>query len=260
MMRRFTSAPKPAARVRSYSSVRSWPSLAQAEAHAVIAREIRRGLGRRDDVIGRQPIFRVRQRHVHDLGAGVAQPVQPLLPQPLDLGRHAVGAVFARHADAQPPHAASAGGGIIRHRHDRRWCCPSGRSPAMLRQQDRAILHGARERPGLVQRRGERHHAPAAAAAIGRLDARQCRRTPPAGGSSRRYRCPWRPCAIRAATAAADPPDEPPGTSTRIAVAAPLPRIFHRAERRCHVGRAHRELVQIGLAQEHRAVAQQVAR
>ena len=37
--------------------------LAQAEAHAVIAREIRRRLGRRDDVVGRQRILGVRQRH-----------------------------------------------------------------------------------------------------------------------------------------------------------------------------------------------------
>ena len=60
--------------------------LAQAVAHAVIAREIGRGLRRRDDVIGRQRIARVRQRDLDDLGAGVAQPGDALLPQRIDLG------------------------------------------------------------------------------------------------------------------------------------------------------------------------------
>ena len=41
-------------------------------------------------------------------------------------------------------------------------------------------------------------------------------------------------------------------------VLAPLPRVFDGAVGRGHVGRAHRELVHVGLAQEHRAVAQQV--
>ena len=67
---------------------------AQAVADAVIAGEVGRGLGRRDDVVGRQRVFGVRQRDVDDLGAGVLQPGLALLPQRLDLGRHAVDAVF----------------------------------------------------------------------------------------------------------------------------------------------------------------------
>ena len=47
---------------------------AQAVADAVVAGEVRGGLGRRHDVVGRQRIFRVRQRDVDDLGPGRAQP------------------------------------------------------------------------------------------------------------------------------------------------------------------------------------------
>ena len=72
---------------------------AQAVADAVIAREVGRRLGRRDDVVGRQRVFGVRQRDVDDLGAGVLQPGDALLPERLDLLRHAVDAVFLRDAD-----------------------------------------------------------------------------------------------------------------------------------------------------------------
>ena len=76
---------------------------AQAVAHAVIAGEVGRGLGRRDDVVGRQRVFRVRQRDVDDLGAGILQPGDALLPERLDLGRHAVDAVFLRECRSSCP-------------------------------------------------------------------------------------------------------------------------------------------------------------
>ena len=47
---------------------------AQPVAHAVIAREVGRGFGRRHDVVGRQRVFGVRQRDVDHLGAGILQP------------------------------------------------------------------------------------------------------------------------------------------------------------------------------------------
>ena len=48
-----------------------------------------------------------------------------------------------------------------------------------------------------------------------------------------------------AATAAAEPPDEPPGTRSEV------PRVGGRPERRVLGRRAHRELVHVGLAQDH---------
>ena len=51
------------------------------------------------------------------------------------------------------------------------------------------------------------------------------------------------------ATAAADPPELPPGTRAEI------PRIAHRPEVRGFAGRAHGKLVHIGLAENDRAGA-----
>ena len=45
--------------------------IAQAEADAVIARQIGRCFGWRDDIIGRQSIFGVRQADIDDFRAGV---------------------------------------------------------------------------------------------------------------------------------------------------------------------------------------------
>ena len=53
--------------------------------------------------------------------------------------------------------------------------------------------------------------------------------------------------ARRAATAAAEPPEEPPGTR------AGIPGVADRAEETRLVRRAHRELVHVGLAEQHRA-------
>ena len=66
---------------------------------------------------------------------------------------------------------------------------------------------------------------------------------------------PVAPIANPADTAAADPPEDPPGTSAlpggdQGLVTGPKALLI--------VGGAHGELVQIGLAQEHCAVAQQV--
>ena len=101
---------------------------AQAVADAVVAGEVGRGLGRGDDVIGRQRIFGVRQRDLDDLGAGVAQPVDALLPDRVDLGRDAVDPIFLRDAD---PLAAHVGGEVrlpVRAPAGRARSNPSGRS------------------------------------------------------------------------------------------------------------------------------------
>src|SRR3546814_18481157 len=77
---------------------------AHAVAHAIIAREVRGGLGRRDDVVGRQRVFRVGQRDLADLRARGLQPFDALPPQFLHLRRHAGGLLFLTAADAHAPH------------------------------------------------------------------------------------------------------------------------------------------------------------
>ena len=69
MMRRLTSAPKPAARVLVYIAEQVVGLDAQAVAHAVEAREVGRRLGGGDHVVGGQRVRRVRQRARLDLGA-----------------------------------------------------------------------------------------------------------------------------------------------------------------------------------------------
>ena len=101
---------------------------AAAVAHAVVAREVRRRLGRRDHVIGGQRVFGVRQRDVDDLGARVAQHRRAVGPELLDLGGHAVHAVFARDADHLAPDVAGQRGLEIGHGQVGGWSNPSGRA------------------------------------------------------------------------------------------------------------------------------------
>ena len=69
--------------------------------------------------------------------------------------------------------------------------------------------------PDLVERGGEGDDAVARDAAVGGLHARRRRRTRPAAGSSRRCRCRASRGTCRAATAAALPPELPPGVRAR---------------------------------------------
>ena len=56
-----------------------------------------------------------------------------------------------------------------------------------------------------------------------------------------------------AATAAAEPPDEPPGTRGRLSPGGSTPRVLDRPVIARRARRAHRELVEIGLAEHDRA-------
>ncbi len=120
-------------------------------------------------------------------------------------------------------------------------------------QQDRAIAHCAGERPGLVERRGVRDDAPAGASPISRLYAHGAGEGGGltdraagigAGGAEAEMRGHRR---RRAAGRAA-------GHQLGIGVGAP-PWRHRRPETRRLVRRAHGELVIVGLAQHHGAVA-----
>ena len=102
MMRRFGSSPKPASRVRS--TISSYVSAvgSQAVAHAVVAREVRRGLGRRDEVVAGEPVLDgARQLALVDLGAELRGEVDRAPHGVGDARLDALGLVhLARHADA----------------------------------------------------------------------------------------------------------------------------------------------------------------
>ena len=114
-------------------------------------------------------------------------------------------------------------------------------------QQRRGVAGVAGERPDLVEAAREGHDPVPADAAVGRLQARRRRTGPPAGGSSRRCRCRCPAARGRPRRPPRSRRDEPPGTRSRshgLAV-GPNARVLGR--------RAHRELVHVGLAQDHGA-------
>ena len=145
--------------------------LAQAEAHAVIAREIGRGLGRRDDVIGRQARISCaaarrrrspRRRRAATPGpAATSVSISPGMPST----RYSRGTPIRRPLTPRAQAAAKSGTG-------RSALVESfGSCPAIEPSRIAQSSHGARERARVIERRRERHHAPARATAIGRLHA-----------------------------------------------------------------------------------------
>ena len=142
---------------------------AVAKAHTVIARKVRRGLGGRDDVIGGQGVFRMRQRDVDDLGARVFHHGDAVGPQLFNLLGHAIHAVLARDADLLA--ADVPGQRCLEVRHGQIGAgAVLGVMAAHGFQHDGSVAHCLGHRPSLVERGGEGHDAPAGAAAIGRLD------------------------------------------------------------------------------------------
>src|SRR5262249_25750030 len=139
------------------------------------------------------------------------QPGTTLLPDFIDFGRHAVEPVLLRDADAQTLHRFANGAFVIRHRNINTGCV--FRIVTRHRAQEyRRIAHAPRERARLIERGCESNGSPARAAPVGRLDA-------DSAGERRRLAdrapvsVPVAPRQSCAATAAAEPPDEPPGVS-----------------------------------------------
>ena len=212
---------------------------------------------------------RVGQAHVDDVGARVAQPLGALRPQGLDLGVHAVEAVFLRNADRQALDRASDGGFVVGNR--------LGGARRVLRvgaghraQHDRRVAHGAGERSGLIERGGESHHAPARASPVGRLDADDAgeggRLADRAAGVAR-GRGQAKVCGDRGGRAARRAARRQQAAFAWVGerrarlFAAPVRRQPGRSDRAVKGGlvrRAHGELVHVELAEHHRPVAPQV--
>ena len=241
MMRRLTSAPKPSWRVRVYMSSRSVGVLgAQPVAHAVEAREVRGGLGRREHVVGRERVRRVRQVHLarsrrrarsaRASAAWKASSTPASIPSP----------VSSSGTPRRTPSRRSALGSAI----------SSGKLRARSRRRRRgrpcgasisaASAHVARQRPGLVERGGEGDHPVARDGAVGRFQ--------PDDPAQRRG------LADRAAGVGAERPRREPGGDRGGAAAGgaaghalAVPRVAHRPEGGVLVRGAHRELVLVGL-------------
>ena len=200
-----------AARLARTSRARRRRVDAQAVADAVVARQVRGRLGRRDQVVGGQAVRGVRQRRLADLGA--ERPAQRrrcarTAPRRRARRRRRAGRAARRGAgpSGRSPTGSSIGSGrptLVESR---------GSSPAMIASSSATSRTVGRERPDLVERRRERDHAVARDARRTSASGRRRRRTPPAGGSSRRCRC-------RASTARGRP--RPPRPSRRTSRPAP---------------------------------------
>ncbi len=213
-------------------------------AHAVVASEIARRLGRRDQVVGGEAVRERRDLDVDDLRPGVGERVEG----DLDLLEHVRVGPFGQIGDA--PHAQSLHAVVERRgddrggQRDRRRVVEVVASDHLDRQ--RGVGDGVGERPDLVEAAGERDEPVAADDPIRGLhadDAAQRRRL-----------------ADRTARVAAEPERGKPGRDRGGAPATRptrhagrVVRVAGRSERRVLGARPHRELVEVGLADQHRA-------
>ena len=250
MIRRLTSAPKPAARVapvhRHQVAVAVDP---QSVANAVEARQVRRRLGRRDQVIGRQRVWRVRKPARLDRGAeALGEPRASPRSSPARRARcRPLGAdQLLGHAESDARAGPRAAGSVDRARGTRPKSSRAGSWPTMCRSSSAASVDVARERTRLVERRGERDHPVARAGSVRRLHP---------DDPAQRGRL-----ADRAAGVGADRPGRQTGGDGGRAPArgsarnaSSIPRVQHRADAGVLVRGAHRELVLVGLAQQRRA-------
>ena len=220
---------------------------AVAVAHAVEARKVGGRLGGGDDVIHRHGELRVRQLDLHAARTLRLEPPGRLLDRVAHAGVDAIAEILPGQADPQAPQVPLQRAAIVLP-----GALEAGRVARVEPGHD--IHHGGqvggalRERPALVERRGERDHAVARHHAVRRLEAadpgergRLADRA--AGiGAGRGRRHARRHRGRRAARGAA-----------RHEAAAPG--IAHRPEVRGLARGAHRELVHVALAEQHRARA-----
>ena len=215
------------------------------EAHAVEPRQVRRAFGRRHDVIGRYGQVDVGQVDLYGRRTERLQHGDRFLDLDAALGIEPRVEVLPHDADLQSLDRIAELRNVIRYR-----LVDRGRVALVEaghdRQQARRVLGRARDRPGLVEARGERDHAVTRYATVGRLEPDRighgrglANRTAGVRGRRRRRKsCRHR--RRRPAGRAARRPLEVPGISDRAVIAG-------------LVGRPHRELVHVGFAEHHDA-------
>ena len=188
MMRRFTSAPNPAVRVAVFIAADVVAVDPQPVAHAVVAGEVRRRLGRRDQVVRRQAVGELGHRDLLDLGPGLGQGVGRLVHPGRHVGRAALDEVAAQ-PDAHTLHAACTGAGSARAPKASE-VLSSGSCPARTSNSSAASVD--RRRRTARSGRASSQTPPARSARHGRrwASSRRRRRARPAGGWSRPCRSP----------------------------------------------------------------------
>ena len=154
-----------------------------------------------------------RQLDVHQPGAHGLVGGERLADAPLHAGLGASLEPLARHPDAQPARPVLQPGQVVGHR-ARGGGLVAGIVAGDGAEQRGRVGHGASQGPDLVERAGEGHHAVARDPAVGGLQADHAAER---GGLADRAAGVGAeaPKTCRAATAAALPPDDPPGVRVR---------------------------------------------
>ena len=142
---------------------------AQAVTHAVETREVRRALGRRDEIIRREPVFRRRQLDFDELCTELREIGIRRFVRGGDAGREIGGCELPddAHAHAAQIFAQMPGGCLERH-------VDAGRIHRVVTAhrvvRERRVFHRARERADLIEARGKRDQPVTRDAPIGRLE------------------------------------------------------------------------------------------
>ena len=215
----------------------------QAVAHAVIASQVARRLRRGDEVVGRQAVRERRHLDVDDLRSGVGERVEGGV-HPFDHVRVGAGGQVGDPPDAQALGSVVEDGAQLRCRPRNRRRVTGIVATDHL-QGERGVGDGGGERPDLVEARREGDEAEPADDAIRRLDPDDAAQ----GG-----RLADRPAGVAAEAqrgeAGGDRRGAPTAGTTRNARGVVW--VARWSERRVLGARAHRELVEVGLADDHR--------
>ena len=170
MIRRLTSSPKPATRVAAFMAAVSGGVDPQPVAHAVVAGQVARRLGRRDQVVGGEPVADGRDRHLVDLGPGAARATSTAASSRASTS----GSMPAGSSVMRPMRRPSTPS--LQRRPDGRGRLRDRRGvervvPGDDLEEQRGVGDGGGERADLVEARGEGDQPVAADRAVGRLDA-----------------------------------------------------------------------------------------
>src|ERR1035437_6999248 len=197
MIRRLTSGPKPfASGAEVVGDELTGASVRETVFDAVVAGEVGAALGRGDDVVRGQAVFRVRQRDLLYRGAGGFHVGDRFSDACGDAGLHAVDEILPGKRDAA---ATQVRGSLVVAVGDREQLPGdgdrSGGGVALVTARNRVEEHRgvagvAGERPDLVERAGEGDDAVSADPAVRRLeahDAAQRRRLADATARVRAY-------------------------------------------------------------------------
>ena len=188
---------------------------AVAEADAVEAGQVGRGLGRGEHVVGGDPVLGVRQRASRRPRRRATRKLERALEDLADAGLDALCVAGQLPWNAEPQAVEALGG---RHR-DAAVDPGAGRvvavgAPASPRASvPRRRRSWSAGRTGRARRR--RRSSRSARSSRRSASGRRSRRAPPAGGSSRRCRCRSRRAPSRRRPPRPSRPEEPPGTRVR---------------------------------------------